>query len=620
MKKINIIAFAALAVFLVTSCKDNLVSKTAAKPDIPAAVQVINIDSGDSTVSIAKLTTRQLQVSVLPENAENKTLTYSSQNDGIASVDNNGLITAKTEGETVITIKAASGVQKTINVTVTPEPVSVEDIEVPAVFRKKLHIGGEALNLNDIIKAKPDIATDKGLIYTPDNGNVSIYNGTVTAQSEGSVNITVKSRSNPEITKTLPLIVTQKPEIKITEKEYKIGSDDTDSTFKVKTLHDKLDYTVEVASDWLKVDRKDSITSETEDTVHLSAKPNKTVWDRVAYIKFKDANGRYIKGADGKELEVTFTQKENEHPNVTIKWVDGIGEPTSAEKEIIPIHHVGQTKNFYWDDDKIFYWNESTTTKWFNNRKVTHLNIVAPEGADGYQCWAKTSSNMLHWWFVQNEANISRYIRDKSPEEQAEYKHYYNRGLLDKEEKKKSYIANTFRTKAHNGSKGDYIIGGLSWYLYGNAKISSDKAKRENPGFEGPALFKDMFSNEKSPIVVKRIHDKFDFESTITEALDSQKAIGLNIEGSKENGHAYAHAITLWGAVFDEEKNIIAIYVVDNNFKENRIFPYGIYYKDGRPYLFSYFGNAFNKLKYVGEVVTLDKGEEFWKEWFDAHP
>jgi len=620
MKKINIIAFTVLAVFLVTSCKDNLVSKTAAKPDIPAAVQVINIDSGDSTVSIPKLTTRQLQVSVLPENAENKTLTYSSQNDGIASVDNNGLITAKTEGETVITIKAASGVQKTINVTVTPEPVSVEDIEVPAVFPKKLHIGGEALNLNDIIKAKPDIATDKGLIYTPDNGNVSIYNGTVTAQSEGTVTITVKSRSNPEITKTLPLIVTQKPEIKITEKEYKIGSDDTDPTFKVKTLHDKLDYTVEVASDWLKVDRKDSASSETEDTVHLSAKPNKTVWDRVAYIKFKDVNGRYIKGADGKELEVTFTQKENEHPNVTIKWVDGIGEPTSAEKEIIPIHHVGQTKNFYWDDDKIFYWNESTTTKWFNNRKVTHLNIVAPEGADGYQCWAKTSSNMLHWWFVQNEANISRYIRDKSPEEQAEYKHYYNRGLLDKDEKKKSYIANTFRTKAHNGSKGDYIIGGLSWYLYGNAKISSDKAKRENPGFEGPALFKDMFSNEKSPIVVKRIHDKFDFESTITEALDSQKAIGLNIEGSKENGHAYAHAITLWGAAFDEEKNIIAIYVVDNNFKENRIFPYGIYYKDGRPYLFSYFGNAFNKLKYVGEVVTLDKGEEFWKEWFSAHP
>lgn len=620
MKKINIIAFAALAVFLVTSCKDNLVSKTAAKPDIPAAVQVINIDSGDSTVSIAKLTTRQLQVSVLPENAENKTLTYSSQNDGIASVDNNGLITAKTEGETVITIKAASGVQKTINVTVTPEPVSVEDIEVPAVFPKKLHIGGEALNLNDIIKAKPDIATDKGLIYTPDNDNVFIDNGTVTARSEGSVTITVKSRSNPEITKTVPLIVTQKPEIKITEKEYKIGSDDTDPTFKVKTLHDKLDYTVEVASDWLKVDRKDSAASEDEDTIYLKAKPNKTVWSRTAYIKFKDVNGRYIKGADGKELEVTFTQKENEHPNVTIKWVDGIGEPTAAEKEIIPIHHVGQTKNFYWDDDKIFYWNESTTTKWFNNRKVTHLNIVAPEGADGYQCWAKTSSNMLHWWFVQNEANISRYIRDKSPEEQAEYKHYYNRGLLDKEEKKKSYIANTFRTKAHNGSKGDYIIGGLSWYLYGNAKISSDKAKRENPGFEGPALFKDMFSNEKSPIVVKRIHDKFDFESTITEALDSQKAIGLNIEGSKENGHAYAHAITLWGAAFDEEKNIIAIYVVDNNFKENRIFPYGIYYKDGRPYLFSYFGNAFNKLKYVGEVVTLDKGEEFWKEWFDAHP
>lgn len=630
MKKINIIAFAALAVFLVTSCKDNLVSKTAAKPDIPAAVQVINIDSGDSTVSIAKLTTRQLQVSVLPENAENKTLTYSSQNDGIASVDNNGLITAKTEGETVITIKAASGVQKTINVTVTPEPVSVEDIEVPAVFRKKLHIGGEALNLNDIIKAKPDIATDKGLIYTPDNGNVSIYNGTVTARSEGSVNITVKSRSNPEITKTLTLIVTQKPEIKITEKEYKIGSDDTDSTFKVKTLHDKLDYTVEVASDWLKVDRKDSITSETEDTVHLSAKPNKTVWDRVAYIKFKDANGRYIKGADGKELEVTFTQKKNEHPAVTIKWVDGIGEPTQDEKEKIPVYN-GE-KKVYWDDNKIFWWNESDTTKWFNNRKLLNLGVTADKNAaDSNQCWAKTASNMLHWWFVQNKTYIDRYKRSKSSEEQEKYQDYYKRELYnenkseeekkkDKEkEREKSYIANIFRTKAHNNQLGDFTMSGLAWYLYGHSGVTLPTIKEKDPAFEGPALFKDVFSKEDTPIKRETVDGQDSFNKIISTALKSEKAIGIDIWGSKGNKD-YAHAITLWGAAFDEEENIIAIYVVDNNFAANRIFPYGIWYKEGKPYLFNYGVNQFVQDRYVGQVTTLDKGEELWKEWFDAHP
>ena len=624
MKKINMIAFAALAVFLAASCKDNLASKAETKPNIPTTVKAIDVGQDGSTVSLVKETTKQLQAKALPEHAADTGLTYSSKDVNIASVDNTGLITAKEVGNTVITIKAANGVQKTINVTVTPEPVPVEEIELLSGLPNKLYIGGEPLNLSNLIKVKPETATDKGLIYTTDNNSVNVSeDGIVTAQSPGTVNITVKSKSNSGITETVTLTIKQKPEIELNIKDVASNSDEEHPTFTVKTLHDKLAYTPEVVGDgkeWLSFDHTDSASSETEDTVHLSAKPNKTVWDRVAYIKFKDANGRYIKGSDGKELEVTFTQKKNEHPNVTIKWVYGIGEPTQAEKEKIPIHHVGQTKNFYWDDDKIFYWNESTTTKWFNNRKVTHLNIVAPEGADGYQCWAKTSSNMLHWWFVQNEANISRYIRDKSPEEQAEYKHYYNRGLLDKEEKKKSYIANTFRTKAHNGSKGDYIIGGLSWYLYGNAKISSEKAKKENPGFEGPALFKDMFSNEKSPVVVKRIHDKFDFESTITEALDSQKAIGLNIEGSKDNGHAYAHAITLWGAVFDEEKNIIAIYVVDNNFKENRIFPYGIYYKDGRPYLFSYFGNAFNKLKYVGEVVTLDKGEELWDEWFRTHP
>lgn len=89
--------------------------------------------------------------------------------------------------------------------------------------------------------------------------------------------------------------------------------------------------------------------------------------------------------------------------------------------------------------------------------------------------------------------------------------------------------------------------------------------------------------------------------------------------GTQGAGKAYAHWITLWGAAFDEENNILAIYVVDNNNKENRIFPYGIHYKDGRPYLFNFPNNVPINDKYVGEVTTLDKGEAQWTKWLNAH-
>ena len=616
IKRHRLIGFAVVAAFfLLLSCKNNL------SPEIP--VEDIIISSNDEgeisgEISIVSGMSKSITVKIIPENATNKTLAYSSTPGEVAAIDSSGSIRAYKVGDAVIKITAANGVQKTINVRVTPEPIHVRSIVFENPVPESLVIG-ESYRI--IAKAQPDEATNKELTYTADNDKAYVAydgDGTVTAQSEGTVTITAKSQSNPEITKTVTFTIKPPPKIELIEKEIESNSDKENPAFTVKTLHGKLHYTPEVVGDgkeWLSFIRKDTSVNE-EDLIHLKAKPNKTVWDRVAYIKFKDANGRYIKGADGNELEVIFTQKENKNPIVTIKWVDGIDDPTPSEKTAIPVPHVGQAKKFYWDDDKIFFWYEGDNTKWFNNRKIFYLKIPATDGGDSNQCWAKTASNMLHWWFVQNEDNINNYITKKnitSPKKD-EYQHFYKRNSPDNEEPEKSYIAKTFRTKAHNGQLGGYVMSGLAWYLYGNTSASHPST----PTYEGPALFKDVFNIDKTPIEDKIIKSKVEFETAITEALNSKKAIGLHMRGTK-GGKDYAHGITLWGAVFDEEENIIAIYVVDNNHTENRIFPYGIYYRNGLPYIFNYPNNAFATDRYVGEVITLDKGEELWQEWFRTH-
>ena len=616
------ILFAAIAALLFLSCANDL-SKT------DTAVTGIHVNSGGDSLSVLKGDTYRLQAKVLPEEALSKSLSFSSNAEEIASVDAEGSITAHDVGNAGITIRAANGVQKTINVTVRLGVTSIEFEEQPADPVEL--IIGESYELK--LKVMPEDATNKTLIITSSNNDIAWPNGdgnlSIKAYHDvGEATVTITSADNSSVIRTVRFKTKEKntdPSISIdTPPKIEIPfvlceSDEGDVTFTVKTLNGKLNYTPEVVGggkEWLQFKDKDD-TNSAKDTVRLHLKKNKTVWDRTAYIKFKDNNtNEYIISA-GRDLQVELTQKKNETPNVTIKWVDGIGEPTPSEKESIPVS--GDDKGVYWNSDKIFWWKESTTTKWFNNRKVSLLGIPAPEGADGNQCWAKTASNMLHWWFVQNEGNINKYIKNKSQEEKNKYAHYYKRELPTEREKEKSYIANTFRIKAHNGKLGDYIISGLAWYLYGHPTVTLPTIKEQEPTFEGPALFKDIFNTEKTPIQVETVDGKDSFNKIIFNALESKKAIGINIWGSK-GVNDYAHAITLWGAAFDEEGNIIAIYVVDNNFKDNRIFPYGIWYKDGKPYLFNYGVNKFVQNRYVGQVTTLDKGEEQWQDWLSKNP
>ena len=375
-----------------------------------------------------------------------------------------------------------------VNLTVTAAPVPVASIEfTPALPTEPIELViGKTYQFH--AKAMPDDATSKKLNFTTSDNSIALLqdegNSLVRADRVGEATVTVTVEDNPNIKREVKFVIKKPPEIKIETKEFEIDSNTEHPTFAVQTLHGKLGYTVEVASNWLKFDSKDSTTSKTEDTIRLTAQPNKTVWERTAYIKFKDANGKSIKitGSNGKskDLEVKFTQKKNEHPVVTIKWVYGIGEPAQGEKEAIPVPIPGQAKRFYWDDDKIFFWNETTTTKWFNNRKLSSLSISASDGGDTNQCWAKTSVNMLHWWFEQNKKNIDTYIKNKSETEKAKYQHYYKRELEDDKEKEKSYIANVFRTRAHNSKMGDYANGGISG-IFTATKVYLQRKRKRNP-------------------------------------------------------------------------------------------------------------------------------------------
>ena len=95
------------------------------KPVIIVAVESVALDTTELTLEIDQ--TETLTAVVKPDNATDKTVTYSVEPAGIVTVDNNGNVTALSAGTAVITASTANGKTATCSVTVNA-PVTNADI------------------------------------------------------------------------------------------------------------------------------------------------------------------------------------------------------------------------------------------------------------------------------------------------------------------------------------------------------------------------------------------------------------------------------------------------------------------------------------------------------------
>ena len=75
----------------------------------PADVKVTGVSLNTTSLTLKPNEIGLLMEKVLPSNATNKTVSYTSSNTNIATVSSNGIVTAKSEGTTIITVKTADG-------------------------------------------------------------------------------------------------------------------------------------------------------------------------------------------------------------------------------------------------------------------------------------------------------------------------------------------------------------------------------------------------------------------------------------------------------------------------------------------------------------------------------
>lgn len=125
---------------------------------------------------------------VLPENTYSKKVTWTSEDEEIASVDEKGIITANKAGKTTIVCKAVIGdAQSEIEVEVY-EPVSAIEVKGDST---ELWVG-QTLTLMAVVS--PENATNKDVIWESENEQTAtVENGVVTAKAAGTVTITAYS-------------------------------------------------------------------------------------------------------------------------------------------------------------------------------------------------------------------------------------------------------------------------------------------------------------------------------------------------------------------------------------------------------------------------------------------
>ncbi len=152
-----------------------------------------------TAVTLKEGETATLAATIVPENTTNKTLTWSSDKEEVATVAD-GVVAAVAEGTATITVTTSNGVTATCTVTV--EKVTVDATAVTLDQTEVALKVGENVTLTATVA--PEDTTDKTLTWSSDKEAVAtVADGVVTAVAAGTAAITVTTVNGKTATCTV---------------------------------------------------------------------------------------------------------------------------------------------------------------------------------------------------------------------------------------------------------------------------------------------------------------------------------------------------------------------------------------------------------------------------------
>lgn len=194
-----------------TTTKKTTTATTTTKPVTTTATEVkvssIRVTRNEMIVNVGE-GDLSAYVTMLPVDARNKREIWSSSDESIAIVDNEGWVIGKKEGECVVTVKSEDNPEIFAEIKVTVKDTrSVRDIRLS---REAMTLKVGTGDLAARVTMLPDTAVNKNEIWTSSQPDVATVDneGWVIGHKAGNTIITVKSEDNPSVFAVILVTVT----------------------------------------------------------------------------------------------------------------------------------------------------------------------------------------------------------------------------------------------------------------------------------------------------------------------------------------------------------------------------------------------------------------------------
>ena len=249
---------------------------------------------------------------------------------------------------------------------------------------------------------------------------------------------------------------------------------------------------------------------------------------------------------------VQYTNEDGEIR--TIIWVKGINGPVMGEGGDFHKEITQGGKDTYITYTVPY----SSGDGWYDVNKTTSGGNI---DIDKNLCFAAVSSNMLHWWFDQNIENVDRYIEKNGDIIRA------NRKLSDLktsfESPEKSEIFELYKVLYGYNERGfysdllmDLFINGYTPKTTGATNIESDDLIPSNNG----GFFYDVFKGKK--LTDRTYGGNYESLSYLLKSiLGNGGIVGLSHKVFRKSNHI----VTLWGAEYDLNGKLKAVYISDSD-------------------------------------------------------
>ncbi|MHC3616442.1 host-specific IgM cysteine endopeptidase Ide-Ssuis [Streptococcus suis] len=265
-----------------------------------------------------------------------------------------------------------------------------------------------------------------------------------------------------------------------------------------------------------------------------------------------------------------------------------------------------------------------------------YLNYTAPfEAGKGYYdtnkslnasfidlnlCFAAVSSNMVHWWLEQNSSYVERYLKEKNSTVNVGENYAITdlrRYINSFQNQQNSRVFDMFKTYYGYRTNGfvsdalvDLFINGYKPKAQGGVNLEDSQLVPDSRG----GFFYDVFKEKKlTNRIFSGSYERFGED--VRTVLESKGLLGLTY---RTLGYA-THIVTVWGAEYDNQGKIKAVYITDSDDQQEQIGlkRMGITRDaSGNPRLNNHMKNnsAGALLDYVH---TIRLGQDLWEEYFN---